>query len=103
MWIIYEKTEDLFMAFFDEIGRKLTQTGHSAIKKATEMADVAKLNAAISEEEKKITNAYYQIGQTYVDTHKNNIEIEFEILVAQINDSIDKIADLKRQIQDLKN
>ena len=37
------------MAFFDEIGKKLSQTGQGMVQKTKEMADVAKLNSNISD------------------------------------------------------
>ena len=37
------------MAFFDEIGKKLSQTGQMAVQKTKEMADIAKLNSNISD------------------------------------------------------
>lgn len=41
------------MAFFDEIGKKITQTGQMAVQKTKNMADIAKLNASLSDEEKE--------------------------------------------------
>lgn len=41
------------MAFFDEIGKKISQTGQGVVQKTKDMADVAKLNSLISEEEEK--------------------------------------------------
>ena len=32
------------MAFFDDIGKKITQTGQSALQKTKELADVTRLN-----------------------------------------------------------
>lgn len=90
------------MAFFDEIGKKLSQTGQAAVQKTKQMADVAKLNSDISDEEKKSTNIYYQIGQLYVSLHKDNPESDFEVLIDQLNESQTKIENLKQQIQDIK-
>ncbi len=49
------------MALFDQLGKKLAQTGQSAVKKTKDMAEVAKINSMISDEEKSINNNYYQI------------------------------------------
>lgn len=40
------------MALFDQLGKKLAQTGQSAVKKTKDMAEVAKINSMISDEEK---------------------------------------------------
>ena len=90
------------MAFFDEIGKKLSQTGQMAFQKTKEMADIAKLNSNITEEEKKISNMYYQIGQLYVSLHEIDFDPDFEVLITQLKESSAKIEDLKKQIQDVK-
>lgn len=102
MWLIYEKMEDLFMAFFDEIGKKISQTGQMAVQKTKDMADVARLNSNITEEEKKINNAYFQIGQLYVSKHKSDADDEFKVLIEQLIESQNKIEELRKQIQDIK-
>ena len=90
------------MAFFDEIGKKISQTGQVAVQKTKQMADVAKLNSDISDEEKKLTNIYFQIGQLYVSLHNNDPESDFEVLIDQLNETQTKIENLRQQIQDIK-
>lgn len=90
------------MAFFDNIGKKLSQTGQMAVQKTKEMADVAKLNSNISDEEKKISNAFYQIGQLYVDLHSDDFESDFEALITQLKESQNNVEVLKKEIQDIK-
>lgn len=90
------------MSFFDEIGKKLSHTGQMAVQKTKEMADVAKLNSNISDEEKKINNAYYQIGQLYVDLHSDDFEPDFEVLITQLKEAQNNVESLKKQIQDIK-
>lgn len=90
------------MAFFDEIGKKITQTGQKAVQKTKDIADITKLNANVSDEEKKIHSLYNQIGQLYVSVHGDNPETDFEALVNQLKLSIEKTDTLKKQIQDIK-
>ncbi len=90
------------MAFFDEIGKKLSQTGQMAVQKTKEMADVAKLNAAVSEEEKKINQTYFQIGQLYFSLHKQDYETDFSALIVSLQESLEKVENLKKQIQSVK-
>lgn len=59
--------------FFDDIGRKISLAGEGAVSKGRAFADVARLNSAVSEEEKKINNSYYQIGKLYVALHPQDI------------------------------
>lgn len=60
--------------FFDDISKKLSQTGQGMVQKTKEMADVAKLNSAITDEEGKINNNYYLIGKLYVSMHMADCE-----------------------------
>ena len=90
------------MALFDKISRAVTETGQKTLAKAKELADTSRLNALISEEEKKITNLYYQIGKLYVSIHGEDHEEEFVGMIKEIADTETKINDGKRQIQELK-
>lgn len=51
------------MAFFDDLGKKLSQAGQTAVQKTKEITDIARINGLISDEEKKVNNNYYQIGK----------------------------------------
>ena len=41
------------MAFFDDLGKKISQAGQNAVQKTKEMTDIARINGMISDEEKK--------------------------------------------------
>ena len=53
---------DNVIEFFDDLGRKISQAGQSAVQKTKEMTDIVKLNSSIADEEKKIRNSYVEIG-----------------------------------------
>lgn len=40
--------------FFEQFGKKVTQTSQDAMKKTKEFAEIAKLNTQISDEEKRL-------------------------------------------------
>lgn len=90
------------MALFDEIGKKISMTGQGAVNKGKALADVARLNAAVSEEEKKINNLYYQIGKLYVTLHPQDYESDFGVLVNSLVSSQERVSALKQQIQTIK-
>lgn len=90
------------MALFDEIGKKISLAGEGAVSKGKAFADVARLNSAVSEEEKIINNSYYHIGKLFVALHPQDYESDFGALVNSIISSQDKIKTLKQQIQDIK-
>lgn len=90
------------MAFFDNISKKLSQTGQGMVQKTKEMADVAKLNSNIADEEKKIDNLYYRIGQLYVSLHNEDFESDFWEFIAQLKESQEYIKKFKEEIQKIK-
>lgn len=90
------------MAFFNDLGKKLSSAGQATMQKTKEMADIAKLNASIYEEEKKIKTNYSEIGKLYVSLHSEDCEENFASMIAAIRASEEAIVDLKKQIQDVK-
>ena len=90
------------MAFFDNLGKKISQAGQTAVQKTKEMADIAKLNSSISDEEKKIDNSYREIGKLYVSLHDEEHEAAFAELIAGIHDAEKKISEYQQQIKDIK-
>lgn len=90
------------MAFFDDLGKKLSQAGQTAVQKTKEMTDIARINGMISDEEKKVNDNYYQIGKLYVAMHQTDFESDFAGMITAIRESETKIRDYKQQIQDIK-
>ena len=90
------------MAFFDEVGKKISQAGQTAVQKTKDITDLARLNGNISEEEKKINNSYTQIGKLYYAMHQNDCEEDFKGFITAIRESENKIVEYRQQIQDIK-
>lgn len=90
------------MAFFDDLGKKISQASQGAVAKGKELADIAKLNSQISDEEKRINNAYVEIGKKYVELHKNDAESDFADFISAIDEANKKIVDLRSQVADIK-
>lgn len=87
------------MAFLDDLGKRISKTGQSAIQKTKDMAEVAKYNSMISEEEKSINNNYYQIGKLYISLHSTECEDDFKGMIDSIRSSENKIAEYREQIK----
>lgn len=90
------------MAFFDDLGKKISQAGQSAVQKTKDMTDTARINGAIAEEEKKINHYYFQIGKLYVATHATDYENDFAGMINAVQDSKKKIREYYQQLQDIK-
>lgn len=90
------------MAFFDDLGKRASMTTARAMAKAQEISEISKINASISEEEKKVNAAYYQIGKLYVSLHGEEGEENFSSLVATVVECEKKISAYRDQINVIK-
>ena len=90
------------MAFFDDLGKKISQASQSVVQKTQGMSEVSRLNAVISESEKQIENCYLQIGKLYVAMHAADHEPDFTGMVNTIREAEARIRDSKEQIQLIK-
>ncbi len=90
------------MAFLDDIGKKIGMAGQTAAQKAMVMTDVARINADIAEEEKKMDNNFLQIGKLYISLHAEDWEKEFDGMVAAIRESELRIKGYRERIQSIK-
>lgn len=90
------------MAFFDKIGKTVTEVSQKTIAKTKELADTSRLNTMISEEERIITNQYFQIGKLYVSIHRNDYEEDFSGMINAIAEAEEKIINYKKQVQEIR-
>ena len=79
------------MAFLDKLSKTVTEASQKTLAKTKELADTSRLNSLISEEEKKITNQYYQIGKLYVSIHRDSYEDDFSGMINAVTESEGKI------------
>lgn len=90
------------MAFFDDLGKKISQASQSVVQKTQGMSEVSRLNAVISESEKQIESCYLQIGKLYVAMHAADHEPDFTGMVNTIREAEARIRESKEQIQLIK-
>ncbi|MBQ7264771.1 MAG: zinc-ribbon domain-containing protein [Firmicutes bacterium] len=83
------------MAFFEDLGRTLSEIGQTAATKTKEMSDNIKTNNQINAEEKNINTLYTQIGSLYVSLHPNDYEPDFEKLITDLNNAKQRVELLK--------
>ncbi len=100
--VVIEDQEGLEMAFFDGISRTISQTKQSAVRKTKDMADVAKISSAITDEERNINRCYTQIGQVYAKMHVFDYEESFAHMMVAIQQSESKISSYRQQIREIK-
>lgn len=90
------------MAFWDNLSKKASEAADKVAQQAKVISETAKLNSAVSEEERKINTNYSEIGKLYVSLHKDDCEEAFAAMIAAIAESEAKIAEYKEQIKVVK-
>lgn len=90
------------MSLLDQISKKLTDAGQTTLQKTKNLAEIAKMNGQISDEEKKITKFYEEIGKKYYNRYKNEQDAEFVELMTRIKEAEQTIVQCKQNIVDLK-
>jgi hypothetical protein len=90
------------MALFDDIKRKVADTTQGAVKATKELAETARLNSQISDEQRKIGNHYSQIGKLYYEQYGNNAEPPFDEMCAAIRAAAAQIDKLQLDVQLVK-
>lgn len=83
------------MGMFDQLKQKATELGATAVVKASEVADTAKVKAEILKLEGEINELYKKIGKEMYDCRKAGI-------AANVDPYLDQIDDRAMQIDVLK-
>lgn len=90
------------MAFFEDLGKKLTKVGEATVQKTKEVADLTKVNAKILDVQNKLDKAYVVVGKKYVELHPVNDEEGMQEVVDAVYALEDQLKDLRKQVQNLK-
>ncbi len=90
------------MAFFDDIGRRVTSIGRNALQKVQNFAEISKLNTAVAENQRAMDEAFRQLGKQYMAMHPEDYASEFAGIVTTIAEADKKIKDLHLQIMSIK-
>ena len=90
------------MAFFDDLGKKISDAGQSTIQKTKDLADTAKYTSQISDEEKNIKTNYALIGELYYEEMKDQPGDAYAQYVEKITESKNKINEYKNKIEEMK-
>lgn len=90
------------MAFFDQLGQRLTQTSQGAVKRTKDMAETVRLNNAITDEGKKIEAAYRELGRLYYERFADACDPALQAPVAEIRRAEASIREMKETVNRLK-
>ncbi len=90
------------MAFFEQLGKRLTDAGQNVAQQTKNLADVTQLNSAISDKEKTISQFYLNIGQLYYEEYKDDLSAEYREIITKINTLYTEIAQNRERIKQIK-
>ncbi len=91
------------VSIFNDLGKKISQTSQEAVKKAKELAEIAKLNSSISDEEKNINKYFSQMGEKYLELYGDTTEEPFASYCESIRASKMKIKNYEQEIKLIRN
>lgn len=90
------------MAFFEQIGKRLTDVGQNVAQQTKDLADITKLNSEISNKEKKVSQLFLLIGQSYYERHKSDDTAEEFEKIAEINALYVEILANREKVKQIK-
>jgi hypothetical protein len=90
------------MAFFEDLGKKVSQTGQEALKKTKIMAEVTRINSQIAAEKRVIADNINKIGEKYYELYCDSPDANLAPYVDAIKEAHRKIEDCEDQINKLK-
>ena len=88
--------------FFEELGKKLSQTGQEAIEKTKQFTEISKLTAKLLDEEEQLEKLYANLGRTYYQINEKNPEAIYQDIFRAIEGSLENIKYQQKIINELK-
>ena len=85
------------LEFLNNLSEKAKSVAVTAGEKAREVAEIAKNNVQIATEQRSIEKNYRAIGEWFVSEYQGELPAEVQDLVAAINASKARIAELQAQ------
>jgi len=90
------------MAFFERIGKKITDAGQNVAQQTKNFADIAQLNSSVSEKERKISQLYTEIGQAYYEKYKDAADTDMNEQISQITALFAEIKECQEKIKQIR-
>lgn len=87
------------MSFFNDLGRKISETGQGAVNKTKTMAETSRLNSAINDCKNKIEMTYREIGNFYMQKYGKNPDPEIAEKVKYIEELDGNIKNMQEEIR----
>ena len=93
------------MAFFEDLGKKVSKAAQVAAKKSSDLVEITKLNANISSEEDNIKACYRKMGEICFNKFEQGETLDEEQMAycKEIITHQEKINELKQKVAEIKN
>lgn len=90
------------MAFFDQVGRKISKVGQDVAQSTKNFTEISRLNSLIDEENGKIRQYYHEIGKIYFENFKDDPEAVLVNYIEAVKMSFAEIDRYNEQIKTIK-
>ena len=90
------------MAFFDEIGKKISVTGKGAVQQAKNYTEMSRLKGLVAENRKRIESLYCEIGKDYYEKHREDLTAENRDRMEAIQSFYEQIGQWEEQIKEIR-
>ena len=87
------------MAFWSDLGKKISDTTQSVVEKTKISTDTMRLNGLISDEERNVQRIYAEIGRKYMELHGADGDPDFAGLMQEYQTSRAKMEEYRSQIR----
>lgn len=91
------------MAFFEDIGKKITNAGQGVAQQTKNLTDTTRLNAKISEHKKEMSQLLFEMGNDYYKKHRKDTDCEEQEYIDQLNVLFREILKCQQEIEAIKN
>ena len=90
------------MAFFEELGKVISDKSKEAAGKVKDITGVIQLKTRLSSEKEKVNKAYIALGKAYYDKHEASVEEALSAEFETIRTGLIKMAELEDEIAELE-
>ena len=90
------------MAFFDQLGKQISNAGKTVAQQTKNFADGTLLQNSISEKQKSTQQLYAALGQIYYEAHKDDPTAKGYATISQITTLLAEINQCREQLSRLR-
>lgn len=90
------------MAFFEDIGKRVTEAGQRTLQKTKDFSEIARLNAVAEEARRTMAAQYEEIGRIYASQHQADYEPPYAQAFAALAQAAASLEQAQKQIEALR-